>query len=229
MISIIIPTYNEEENIQKLLSYLKNNDKGEAVEIIVADGASQDSTAILAKEAGAIVINCIKKGRAAQMNYGATFANGDVLYFVHADTFPPLTFVNDITNAVENGYGFGRYRTKFDSNTFVLRLNAFFTRFDMFMCYGGDQTLFIKKDVFNTIGGFKEEMLIMEDYEIVERAKQKSKYKIFNKASLVSARKYETNSWLKVQKANYTIVQMYKKGASQNDMITCYKKMLDYR
>ncbi|MEO7046266.1 MAG: hypothetical protein ABI091_13230 [Ferruginibacter sp.] len=163
------------------------------------------------------------------MNYGASFANGDVLYFVHADTFPPLTFVNDIINAIANGYGFGRYRTKFDSNKFVLKMNAFFTRFDIFMCYGGDQTLFIKKDVFNTIGGFKEEMLIMEDYEIVARAKQKSKYKIFSKASLVSARKYETNGWLKVQKANYTIVQMYKKGASQNEMVTCYKKMLDYR
>ncbi|MEO7046267.1 MAG: glycosyltransferase [Ferruginibacter sp.] len=62
MISIIIPTYNEEENIHKLVNYLKNNADGEAIEIIVADGASQDSTTTLAKEAGAIVVNCIKKG-----------------------------------------------------------------------------------------------------------------------------------------------------------------------
>jgi rSAM/selenodomain-associated transferase 2 len=229
MVSIIIPTYNEEDNIHKLVGYLNKNAHGEAVEIIVADGASQDSTTTLAKEAGAIVIDCIKKGRAAQMNYGASFANGDVLYFVHADTFPAASFVKDIKDALADGYGLGRYRTKFDSNKFILKMNAFFTRFDLFMCYGGDQTLFIKKDVFNTIGGFKEDMLIMEDYEIIERAKQQSPYKIFSKATQVSARKYETNNWLKVQKANYIIVQMYKNGASQNDMVTCYKKMLKLR
>ena len=97
------------------------------------------------------------------------------------------------------------------------------------MCYGGDQTLFIRKELFETIGGFNETMLIMEDYEIVTRARQQAKYKIIQKGALVSARKYDTNSWFTVQKANYTIVQMYKKGATQMEMVAAYKNMLRYR
>lgn len=69
----------------------------------------------------------------------------------------------------------------------------------------------------------------MEDYEIVERARKKRKYKIFSKAALVSARKYDTNSWLKVQLANRTIVKMYNKGASQVEMVEKYQEMLVYR
>ena len=67
----------------------------------------------------------------------------------------------------------------------------------------------------------------MEDYDIVIRAKQKAKYKIINKNALVSARKYVKKSWWKVQKANYCIVQMYKKGASQEAMINKYKELLN--
>lgn len=69
----------------------------------------------------------------------------------------------------------------------------------------------------------------MEDYEIVERARKKRKYKIFSKAALVSARKYDTNRWLIVQLANRTIVKMYNKGASQVEMVEKYQGMLVYR
>ncbi len=72
-------------------------------------------------------------------------------------------------------------------------------------------------------------MRIMEDYEIVIRGKAKARYKIMQKDVLVSARKYDTNSWYKVQIANYTIVQLYKKGASQDEMVFRYKELLDYR
>ena len=69
----------------------------------------------------------------------------------------------------------------------------------------------------------------MEDYDIVKRARQFGQYKIFEKTALVSARKYETNSWFKVQKANKTIVNMYKSGAAQEAMVNKYKELLKYR
>ncbi len=69
----------------------------------------------------------------------------------------------------------------------------------------------------------------MEDYEIVERARKKGKYKIFSKAALVSARKYDTNSWLTVQLANRNIVKMYNNGAPQVEMMEKYQGMLVYR
>ena len=72
-------------------------------------------------------------------------------------------------------------------------------------------------------------MLIMEDYDFLERIRKHGKFKLFNKATVFSARKYDENSWLKVQKANLAIVRMYKKGSSQKDMLETYKRMLNYR
>ena len=66
----------------------------------------------------------------------------------------------------------------------------------------------------------------MEDYDIVQRAKQKGRYKIIQKNAWVSARKYETNTWWQVQKANYLIVQMFKKGATEEAMVDRYKTLL---
>jgi GT2 family glycosyltransferase len=160
------------------------------------------------------------------MNYGASHAKGDVLYFIHADCFPPAGYINDIQNAIKAGYDFGRYRTRFDSNKFMLKINAWFTRFDFFICMGGDQTLFIKKSLFEQCKGFKEDMKIMEEYEFCERARKYGRYKILKDEACISARKYDTNSWMRVQLANFKIVRMYKKGTSQKEMIATYRQML---
>ncbi|HEY1054434.1 MAG TPA: glycosyl transferase, partial [Emticicia sp.] len=167
------------------------------------------------------------KGRANQMNYGASKSTGSLLYFVHADTFPPASFANDLLYYLNCNFNCGRYRTKFDSANLFLQINSFFTRFDWFVCYGGDQTFFITKTLFEEIGGFKSDMRIMEDYEIVVRARKSGRYKIIPKAALISARKYHNNSWLSVQFANYKIIQMFHKGASQVEMVTTYKRLLN--
>ena len=226
MISIIIPTYNEAAGIHQLVTYLLLHGGTLLKEIIVSDGGSKDATLQLAAEAGAITVTSPDKGRAAQMNYGASLSKGDILYFIHADTFPPPTFGHDISKATEAGFDLGRYRTVFDSKKNILKLNAFFTRFDFFVCYGGDQTLFITRALFEHINGFNSNMLIMEDYDIVVRARTKGRYKIIPKNVLVSARKYDTNGWWRVQKANYTIVQMFKQGAAQQSMADRYRTLL---
>ena len=225
-ISVVIPTYNEEANIGKLISFLLTHPDQHVAEILIIDGGSQDKTIDVANSAGATALLSPHKGRAAQMNYGASVATGDILYFVHADTFPPKTFIKDILDAISNGYDFGRYKTRFLSHNPILRINEWVTRFDLFICYGGDQTLFIKKDLFHQLGGFRQDMLIMEEYEFCKRAKQKGRYIIMKDAALISARKYEKNSWLQVQLANYKVINMYKKGASQQSMVDQYKKML---
>lgn len=199
-------------------------------EIIVSDGGSSDDTVKTAEAAGAIAVVSSQRGRGAQMNYGASLASGELFYFIHADVFPPESYVADILQAVNEGYDFGRYRMRFNTKKWYLRVNEWFTRFDWFMCYGGDQTLFIKRSLYESSGGFRTDMRIMEDFEFTNRLRQqKAKYKIFSKGALISDRKYDNNSWWKVQRANYTIVKLYKKGATQNEMVNKYREMLDYR
>ena len=226
MISIIIPTFNEEKNVVRLIAYLKKHGGDMVKEIIISDGGSNDQTLSNVSQAGVSTILSSKKGRAVQMNSGASIAQGSILYFVHADTFPPETFANDIIKAVDANYDFGRFLTKFNSSSLLLKLNAWITRFDIFECYGGDQTLFITKDLFTRIGGFNEQQLIMEDYEITGRAKEHGKYAIIKKEVLVSARKYESLSWYRVQKANFKMIRMYKNGDSPEKMVSEYKKLL---
>jgi rSAM/selenodomain-associated transferase 2 len=226
-ISIIIPTFNESKNIAALVKYLLSKSDNTLAEVIVCDGGSNDNTAEIAKLAGANTILSQETGRAVQMNLGASIAKGDILYFIHADCFPPKTFIKDIQQAISHGYDLGRYRTMFLSNKKILKFNAWFTRFDIFFCMGGDQTLFIKKSFFKICSGFNEKMKIMEDYDFCERARKKGKYKILKGTALVSDRKYSNNRWLTVQLANLKIVKMYKKGASQQEMINIYKKLLN--
>ena len=94
------------------------------------------------------VVASLKMSRASQMNDGAGLAKGDILYFIHADTLPPKTFVNDIFKSIKNGFDLGRYTSKFNSDNLMLRFNEWFAKLDLFMCMGGDQTLFIRRNYF---------------------------------------------------------------------------------
>ena len=226
-LSIIIPTYNEAENIEKLINHLLKFSDERLVEIIVADGGSTDKTQEICRKNSIVLAESPQKGRAFQMNFGASFATGNSLFFVHADTFPPKTYLDDLEIALKNSYNLGRYRAKYESKNWLLKLNSFFSRFDIFVGMGGDQTLFITKQLFDECGGFDPQLQIMEEFEFCVRARKlSSRYKIIPKAVLISARKYQKNGWLKVQFANYTIVKMYKNGASQQEMVERYREIL---
>lgn len=226
-ISIIIPTHNESKNINYLINNLLANRHNLVAEIIVVDAQSTDNTLEIAQQAGAIAVCSPQKGRAAQMNWGVKHATSDILYFVHADTKVPESYETDIQKALNEGYKLGCYRYQFDSSKFILKINAYFTRFNFLFCRGGDQTLFITKDLFEQMGGFDERFVIMEDYDILLRAKQVARFKIMPKNAYVSARKYETNSWLRVQFANLTAMMMFNFRIAPERIARTYKKMLN--
>ena len=228
-VSIIIPTYNEAENIENVIQYLMSVPQHEQIEIIISDGGSTDETIEIAKKYSVTTLLSPNKGRAGQMNHAIQYATGNILYFVHADSRPPLTFYADIKTALQDGFNCGCYRSQFNSKSLLLKVNAFFTRFNVLFCRGGDQTIFVTKELFEHVGPYKNEMLIMEDYDFLARIRKHGKFKLFNKATVFSARKYDENSWLKVQKANLKVVRMYKKGCSQQEMLDTYKRMLNYR
>jgi rSAM/selenodomain-associated transferase 2 len=223
-ISVIIPTYNEAAHIGALVQQLKQTN---VHEIIVSDGGSIDHTLKLAEASGAIAVLSPNKGRAAQMNYAASIATGHIFYFVHADVKPHADYVVHILEAIQAGIDFGCYRYRFDSTKKILRFNGYMTRFNSIWAGGGDQTLFIKKEIFNKLNGFKADYRIMEDFDLVKRAKKAGyRFKILPYSILVSARKYDKNSWLRVQWANTRIILAWKRGASQEWMVRKYKEML---
>lgn len=230
-ISVIIPTFNEEKNIGPLVEYLRNEGGHTLQEIIVADGGSHDKTAASAQKAGAVVVVSPQKGRAAQMNYGVSFATAEILYFVHADARPPKSFVADIQAAVSEGYFSGCYRFRFDSDKTILKLNNYLTHLNILTARGGDQTLFITRQLFDELNGFDEYYIIMEEYDLLRRLWNRNRkvFKIIPKDVFVSARKYDTNSWARVQLANLVAMMLFRCGAHPARIAGTYKKMLKYR
>ncbi|MFD2784551.1 TIGR04283 family arsenosugar biosynthesis glycosyltransferase [Hymenobacter rubripertinctus] len=229
LLSVIIPTHNEAPHIARLVQQLRACAPPETVEILVVDAHSPDGTAALAEAAGATVLLAPRPGRAAQMNHGAAHATGRILYFVHADVGIHPDFAATIEQAVTTGYEAGCYRFRFDSAHPLLRINSYGTRFNGIMSRGGDQTLFITRDLFGRLGGFNERFVVMEDFEIIQRIRRTARFLIVPQSVLVSARKYETNGWLRVQLANLTAFALYFLKVEPARIGRTYKAMINHR
>ncbi len=225
-ISIVIPTINEAERVGALVSFLLKNGHGHVAEIIVADGGSSDGTQAIAAAAGAKVLEVKVASRAKQMNAGAAMASAGILYFVHADSMPPSTFASDILAETGAGYSMGCYRYSFDPPSLLLRFNAWFVRFKWLWCQGGDKTFFIRREIFQEFGGYDESFVVMEEYDFLRRAMKKYPLRIIPKNVIVSARKYEKNSWFRVQIANITAFTMFRWGISPCRIRDTYKRLL---
>ena len=228
-ITVIIPTYNEATNIARLVQDLRRHAPAGTVEVLVVDAGSPDGTAEIARQAGATVLRSPQPGRAAQMNYGAQQATGEVLYFVHADVGIHPDYATTIGAAVAQGHEAGCYRFRFDSAHPLLRINSYGTRFEGIMSRGGDQTLFVTRSLFEKLGGFNERFVIMEDFEIIQRIRQVASFLIVPQDVIVSARKYETNGWLRVQLANLTAFALYFLRVPPPRIARTYKALLNYR
>lgn len=226
-ISIIIPTLNEEVRIAPLIDYLHQLSKPEYLqEIIVCDGGSTDKTQAIAEATGVVLLHSPRCGRAKQMNYAADHARGEILYFVHADVFPPKECLINIMDALGEGHTMGCFSYDFASRSKLLRINAYFTQFDSIASGGGDQTFFIPKAIFNELGQFDEKLPIMEDFDFVWRAKKHYPLHLVKNKAIVSARKYETNSYLKVQVVNGITMALFKRGYCPFKLARWYKQLL---
>ena len=199
-ISVIIPALNEAENLQNLLNHLLQNSSKENIsEIIVVDGGSIDGTqAIVSQFNNATLLNS-KKGRALQLNFGAKHATGTILYFLHADSFPPKNFDKHIINEVIKGNNAGCFRMTFNSNHWWLKLAGLLTCLPWKSCRGGDQSQFITKSLFYKIGGFNEDFKIYEDNDLISRLYAKNEFVVIPKWLTTSARHYNTNGVWRLQ------------------------------
>jgi rSAM/selenodomain-associated transferase 2 len=227
-LSVIIPTLNEEKYIGRLLTYLVQHADEQLFEIIVVDGGSEDRTAEIVREKQATLLQVHKAGRAVQCNAGAAAAQGDVFYFVHADVLPPVSFLHSIERAIAQGHALGACRQKFENAGLLLRINAWFTRFNSLYVRGGDQTLFITRKAFEQLNGFNEKYIIMEEYELMKRAHSQFSFAVLPCATITSTRKYDKNSWLRVQLANLRAMRQFKRGIDPVIIRDTYKKSLNW-
>ncbi len=224
MISVIIPVFNEEKTIAKTILKIRNEtDSHNITNLIIVDSGSTDKTVEVAQDMDATVIYSDKKGRAAQMNEGAAKATGTIFYFLHADSFPPEGFTNEILQYTQKGFTCGCYRLAFDYNHWFLNVCSWCTRFNINAVRFGDQSLYVSRDVFFKSGGFKEALLMMEDQEIIHRLKKFGKFVVMKNAITTSARKYLDNGIFYLQWLFTRIWLMYYLGASQQKLVTFYR------
>lgn len=223
-LSIIIPTLYEGFHVLDLINYLREFSKNIGkIEIIIVDGDLDYSTEFLLKGVD-VVYDCLAlPNRGRQMNHGAGLARSENLYFLHADTFPPENYFSQIMNALKEN-DFGCFRLKFSSESRILSFYSFFSRFRHNIFHGGDASLFVKKELFNKVGGFKENMTLFEDYDMLKRLNSASgKFMLVPDYVTTSARKYVKNGFIRLQ-VHFAILQLlYRIGVSQENLRAYYK------
>lgn len=196
-LSVIIPTLNEERNIQGAI--LNVRALSPDTQIIVVDGGSSDGTHRLAEPADRLIE--APRGRARQMNAGAAAADGDVLLFLHADTRLPGSALDDIRAALDTEANAGIFRLRFDRRSPLLDFYAAATALRIPAITFGDRGLFIRSDVFAKAGGF-DDVPLFEDVMLIRRLARIGRFTFLPSFVTTSARRFEERGALRQQVQN---------------------------
>ena len=229
--SIIMPVLHEASTINHAIDHIRDIRSGFHVEIIVVDGASGGDTihSITDKKVTKVIS---QKGRGEQMNMGASLAKGNVLLFLHTDTRLPenaFSSIADVMDKKEYAGGAFELGIKSDRRIFSLIEKSVSLRTRLTRIPYGDQAMFIKREVFKRIKGFKE-IPIMEDVDLMRRIK-KSGHKIYIIPEKVktSPRRWEREGVLYCTLRNWAITILYFFGAKPESLARYYDANWDTR
>lgn len=211
-LSVVVPVRNEEACLGATLAALAAGlDAGD--EVIVADGGSGDRTVEIARAAGALVVEG-PPGRGRQMNLGAVQAKGDVLLFLHADTQLPAGFRRELEVLLAApGFVWGRFDLAFDEGGPLLRLIAWLisTRSRIFRSATGDQAIFVRRGVFEAVGGYHE-ALLFEDVDLVRRLRPAGGMAIPKGRAVTSSRRWRNRGVWSTTLRMWTLKSLYLLG-----------------
>lgn len=226
-ISIIIPTLNEAEWIGSLMADLLPEP---GVEVIVADGGSEDVTRDVAMAYGARVLQ-IPAGRARQMNAGAQAASGEILLFLHADTHLPWGFGDAIRAALARPeIAGGAFAFRLDVRSPALRLIEWGSnlRSHWLQLPYGDQAIFVRTRQFHELGGYPEEPL-MEDVLLVRRLRRLGAIVTLCLPAVTSARRWQRLGVWRTTVLHLAAIAAYGVGVPPATIARWYKRIGYYR
>ena len=218
-LSIIIPTVNEERSLGGILAPLSSLPH----EIIVVDGGSKDRTMEVARKYASVVLDS-DRGRGIQQHRGACHAEGDILLFLHADTWLPKGFEMMIERTLSDSKTvFGAFHLGHHPSRAFLNLVALMANFRSLilkMPYG-DQGLFMRRSDYFRVGGFKE-LPLMEDVDLVRRLNKIGTFKLVKAKVRTSARRYDRNGIVHTTVRNWSLIIRYLLGQSPEHLHRFY-------
>ncbi len=223
-VSVILPVLHEAGTINEALAHVRAADPDGVAEIIVVDGDLLGSTISAVQNSG-VITAISSKGRARQMNRGAELASGDILLFLHADTELPVNALVMIKKVMEDGrlvagafmLGIRSERRIFRITEKYVSLRTRVTRIPF-----GDQAIFIRRDYFEKIGGYKD-ISLMEDVELMARIKKRGdRISIISARVLTSARRWEREGVLHCTARNWAIQTLYACGVPAERLAKWY-------
>lgn len=208
-LSVVIPTLNEAARIGRLIDHLARP----GVEIIVADGGSGDDTRQLAARYGAQVVTA-ENGRGVQMNAGARRARAPLLLFLHADTRLPSNYLEIVEHTLgQESIAVGAFSFALDGAGLRFRLveEAVRIRCAMLRTPYGDQALFMRRTIFERLGGF-DSIPLMEDLSLVRRARRIGRVVTVRARAVTSARRWQRTGVARMTAINQACVLGYQLG-----------------
>ena len=224
-LSIIIPALHESDRIKRTIAQVLDGAANGVPQVIVVDGDPQGST-INAIEDERVLKITSGKGRARQMNSGAWRASGDILLFLHADTLLPKGAFAMITAAMSGGlFVAGAFDLGIDTTRRIFRITEkyVFLRTRLTRIPFGDQAIFIRREYFEKIGGYKD-IPLMEDVEIMRRIRKSGNRICIIPAKVrTSPRRWEKGGILMSTFRNWTLQMLYALGVSPEQLQKYYQ------
>ncbi len=220
-ISVIVPTLNEAEHLEAALASIR---PGRNVEAIVVDGGSRDGTPGVARRAGAKLLRG-PRHRARQCNLGAEAARGALLVFLHADTLLPPGYDEHVRRVLgREGTALGAFELAIAGEDPWLRVveRGVRWRSRRWRTPYGDQALFVRAEVFRALGGFPE-LPLMDDYELVRRARRTGRVVTAPARVLTSGRRWKRLGVPRATLINYGIVLAHHLGVPAERLARWYR------
>ena len=203
LVSVIVPAYRDDEALAGLRAQLGPDPR---LEVIVSAPPPL--------------------GRGAQMNAGALRATGTWLLFLHADSQLPVAWLDVFERLVTHSHGVGGwFRFALDAPNWQARVieRLVALRVRLWQLPYGDQGLFVRRDVFQALGGYREWPL-MEDVEFVRRLTRAGRAIEVPLPLTTSARRWQREGWFRRSARNLTLLTLYKLGVAPSTLSRWYSR-----